>query len=336
MTDNDHLSTEVSVEGRITETGLSARAKSRAIAAIDRLIGATADVAASKMETWATRIRNQSRLESTVYDAAVERLGDTIGERENAARLVDELLASQIHAIANKKHVTERAVEHLASSTPNEEIEPEYDTEQVDPDWLNYFGGYAEKATSENVRDLWARVLAGEIRRPASFSLATLRLLAELDQQMASWFEQETAFRIGGEYILQTEEQSGDQVTRLTFLEEVGLLQHVSPIGGMARTFNPDQNGYAVIVDGNLCLRIQMDGPAQLSVIPITRVGQEICRILPPADSDAVLRQVAEALRSKVTSMDICRVIARDRRGVRISSPIEVLKSGSSDLNQPT
>ena len=104
----------------------------------------------------------------------------------DADRLVDEAVASKVQAIANKKRVIERAVEYLVSFRPGPEAETEPDSGEVDPDWLNHFGGYAEKATSEHVRDLWARVLGGEIRRPGSFSLATLRLLAELDRQMAA------------------------------------------------------------------------------------------------------------------------------------------------------
>ena len=50
MADEDHLSNEVSIEGQITETRLSAKAKSRAVAAFDRLIGASFDVPAAKME----------------------------------------------------------------------------------------------------------------------------------------------------------------------------------------------------------------------------------------------------------------------------------------------
>lgn len=327
MADNDHLSNKVSIEGRITETGLSVRTKSRAIAAIDRLVGAAVDVPASRMEAYASRVRSQTRLESATYDAAVEKVEAATDIGADAGRLVDEVVASQFQAIANKRHVTDRTVEYLSSSDPDSEMESETDTEELEPDWLNYFGGYAEKATSEKVRDLWARVLAGEIRRPRSFSLATLRLLAELDQQTASWFQEETAFRVGGEYILKPKKIRGELSQRLSFLEEVGLIQYVSPIGGMGREFKPDQNGNAVIFEGEFCLRMQLKGTVQLDIIPITRTGQEIARIFPPVDPKAVLKRIGETLRSKAMSMDICQVLARDHRGARFSHPIEVLKS---------
>ena len=104
--------------------------------------------------------------------AAVERVGAAVGSDDDAARLVDEVVASRIQAIANKRHVAMLAVEHLASPSLDTEAGPESDAEEVDLDWLNYFGGYAEKASSKKVRDLWARVLAGEIRHPGSFSRA--------------------------------------------------------------------------------------------------------------------------------------------------------------------
>ena len=333
MADKDHLSNEVSIEGQITETGLSAKAKSRAIAAFDRLTGAALDVPAAKMEAWANRIRNQGRLESATYDAAVERIGATIDSETDTARLVDEVVASRIQAIANKKHVVKRAVELLAlpSSDTQTETEPESDAAEVDPDWLNYFDGYAEKASSENVRDLWAKVLAGEIRSPGSFCRATLRLLAELDQQMASWFQQETEFRVEGRFILRPENLIGEQVHRLSFLEQVGLIQHMHPGSGMGCTFKPDSSKVAAVFEGDLCLRMQTVRPVNVQAIFITRIGQEIARILPPVDPMAVLKRLGETVRNNVESMDICRVLSREQGSARVSNPIEVLKPAPTD-----
>ena len=276
MNRDDHLSNEVSVDARITDSGLSANAKSRAIAAFDRFLGSLIDVPASKMESYASRIRARSRLEATVFDAAAERLTGTIDGDADAARLIDELVASQMHLLLNKRNVAQRALEYLTVPSSRTESEPESDSAEVDPDWLNYFGGYAEKASSEKVRDLWARVLAGEVRHPGSFSLMTLRLLAELDQQMAFWFQEETEFRIMGKYILRPIDFTGELPERLDFLEQVGLLHHVAPTGGICHVFKPDSGGFAAVFEGCLCLRIHLDREVKLDVIGLTRVGKEI------------------------------------------------------------
>ena len=261
----------------------------------------------------------------------MERIGAAIDSENDVARLVDEVVASRIQAIANKKHVVKRAVELLALPSSNTQTEPESAAAEVDPDWLNYFDGYAEKATSEAVRDLWARVLAGEIRSPGSFCRATLRLLAELDQLMASWFQQETEFRVQGEFILRPENATSEQVYRLSFLEQVGLIQHSHPSSDMAHTFVPDSGKKAAAFEGDLCLRMQTERPVTVKAILITRIGQEIAKILPPVDRMAVLRRLGEALRNEVESMDICRVLSKVQGGVHVSDPIVVLKRAPTD-----
>ncbi len=327
MKRDDHLSNEVHVDARITDSGLSATAKSRAIAALDRFVGSLLDVPASKMESYATRVRAQSRLETTVFDVAAEKLADTIDDDADAARLIDELLASQMHLLANKRNIAERAVDHLAIPSSRAESEPETVPAEIDPDWLNHFGGYAEKASSEKVRDLWARVLAGEVRHPGSFSLTSLRFLAELDQQMASWFQEEAEFRIMGKYILRPKGYS----ERLVFLEEVGLFHHVAPVGGIVHTFTPGSDGYTGVIEGDLYLRIHIDRKVQLEVIPMTRVGKEIATILPLVDPRSIFKRLANSLSDEVKSMDIRRILSKHKDYVQLSDPIEILKPAAAE-----
>lgn len=327
MNSDDHLSNEVSVDARLTESGLSAKTRSRAVAACDRLLGSVLDVPALKMESYASRIRARSRLEETALDAAAERLAGTIGSSADAARLVDGLVASQMRLLANKSKVAQRAVEYLVSPGPEGKSDPEPDAADVEPDWLNHFAGHAEKADSAKVRDLWARVLAGEVRRPGSFSLTTLRLLAELDQRMASWFQEEVEFRFMGRYVLPPDRFN----ERMDFLEQVGLIHHVAPIGGLVHTIDPGSQGFATVFEGDLCLRIHLDKALKFNVVPITRAGLEIASILPPVDPRAVFVRLAKAFHDDAKSIDICRIIERHQDGVCLSVPIEVLKS--ADVN---
>jgi len=332
MNKNDHLSNNVGVEARITETGLSAKAKSRAIAAFDRLLGSLIDIPVAKLESYANRTRAQGRLEASVLDAATDRLSGKTSSHADTDRLVDELLSSQVRLLSNKASIVHQAAEYLELPGPGGKTESETDAAEIDSDWLNHFGRHTEMASSEKVRDLWAKVLAGEVRQPGSFSLTTLRLLAELDQQMAFWFEEETKFRIRGEYILTPHDFIGERLERLVFLEQVGLVHHVAPIGGLSRSFKPNSNGFAALVEENLCLRMHIDQEVQLGIIPFTRVGKEIASILPPVNPRSVLSRLADSLPDKVKSIDICRVLEDYGDEVRMSDPIEVLKSGTAEI----
>ncbi len=59
----------------------------------------------------------------------------------------------------NKHHVMEQTIEELGSNAETNE-NPDTDQE-IDPDWLNYLGGYAEKASTATARARWSKVLAG-------------------------------------------------------------------------------------------------------------------------------------------------------------------------------
>ena len=50
-------------------------------------------------------------------------------------------------------------------------------TEDISKDWLNEFRGIACKKSSEDAQNLFSKVLAGEIRKPGSFSLRATNYL---------------------------------------------------------------------------------------------------------------------------------------------------------------
>lgn len=69
---------------------------------------------------------------------------------------------------------------HGESDVPDDEIEE---------DWVTRFFGIIEEVSSDEARQLWGKVLAGEIRKPGSFSLRTLEVLRGLSQQEAALFQ---------------------------------------------------------------------------------------------------------------------------------------------------
>ena len=55
-------------------------------------------------------------------------------------------------------------------------------------DWLNTFENEACQKSSEEMQERFARLLAGEIKRPGSFSIRTIKLLGQIDSETASIF----------------------------------------------------------------------------------------------------------------------------------------------------
>lgn len=321
----DHLSNELSVDASLTETGISGRVKSRAAAALDRLVGSALDIPAAKWESIARRIRAQSNQETRLIASETTATENVIENDEDLAnRIAGHHLSSRIKYVSNKRNIARLAIEHLSK----EKIHEEVDTEEIniEDDWLNYFEQYAEKASSERMQDLWARVLAGEIRKPQSFSLVTLRFLAELDKEIATLFEEVTEHRLKDGVILKpgSEQLKGEVLFRYSFLEEVGLLQDVTT--GLLRPLTP-QEGVVNLREGNVLLRAGIESEIKLDIIRITRIGREITNILPPTDKISVLEQIAEKIEDKVKWLEIHEIVQDNKDGTGYLSLIKTIKS---------
>jgi hypothetical protein len=150
-------------------SGIREFVRTRAAAAIKHLVGAyVPDVLAASQAA-----KDERDAKSTIIAAVAKAAGDRAAANpEITDRMLQRLFGDEIIHQENREAIVVGALEHLADDG---EAQPE-SQKPIDPDWLNFFGSYAEKATSETIRDLWSRVLAGEIRRPGSFSLIHFNL----------------------------------------------------------------------------------------------------------------------------------------------------------------
>ena len=242
-----------------------------------------------------------------------------LDDKEISPLIAELAIHINLGPMINKFRVTELALEHLSADDSIEEAQEDgAEVEHIDTDWLNHFGSYAEKASSEKVRQLWAKVLAGEIRETGSFSLSSLRLLSELDLRMAKTFEREVRYRIDNSWIVKPkrEEMKDNRLLDLSFLEEVGLVQSIDPVGGVIWPFSPDNNGKAVLREKNLLLVMEIPKTVDLSIILLTRAGREIAQIMDPADPLQVLEKVGQAIEDNVKSMQIHKILASTQEGI--------------------
>jgi len=81
----------------------------------------------------------------------------------------------------NVESVTAIAAEQLKDEDPVTD-------EPVNRDWTTRFFNIVEDVSDEEMQTLWGRILAGEIKKPKSFSLRTLELLRNLTQEEARIF----------------------------------------------------------------------------------------------------------------------------------------------------
>ncbi len=89
------------------------------------------------------------------------------------------------------------AIEHVQASdhsTPSGE-----GRDEIDDDWIESFRREAADRSQGEMRETFARILAGEIRQPGMFSIKTLRTVGALSQSTASLFRRAASLRVGME-----------------------------------------------------------------------------------------------------------------------------------------
>jgi hypothetical protein len=187
MGKDDPLDKTTSIGAELTEAGVKLNAKSRAIAAADRLLGNLVDYVNLPVERRnveeRTKIEASRQLLEAMRDHAVSRIKSDPEFADRAVRnYLDRLMVRQ----ENKDGVVRHAIEDLRRDpTSSEEAGP-----GLDPLFMNKIERHAEDATTEQLREKWGHVLAAEIRKPGTFSPKVLRVVDELDSEIALGFEQ--------------------------------------------------------------------------------------------------------------------------------------------------
>ena len=129
------------------------------------------------------------------------------------------------------KMIKQRNIESVIGKSYTElEDEEMISEEPVEQDWILRFFSYAEEVSDEDMQALWASILAGEIKKPKSYSLRTLNTLRNLSKEEALTFNKLQPLilsRRSKRFVvsnLNTLEKYGVTYEDLLRLEECGLL----------------------------------------------------------------------------------------------------------------
>jgi hypothetical protein len=292
------------------------------MAAIDRIVGGVFDIPAAYLDGKAAKIRARDGVQvALIHAEGKAAIAQLFNDPEFGARVAEQFITGEARKQINREAVATIAIEHLQEEPATLEQDTAGD---VDDDWMNMFEAGAEKATSQHLRQLWGRVLAGEIRKSGSFSLSTIRFISELDSTIAAKFQSYASNRINNEQIIKPKKLVNELLKDLIFLEACGLLQGV--LANLGFDFD-SESGYVNYRQGDLVLHLKTaQRKVRLEFIYITRIGSEIASILPPVDLMESLTAVGEYFSDVSTEATICHVIQDNADGSFTMQPIKVLK----------
>ncbi|HEX6376389.1 MAG TPA: DUF2806 domain-containing protein [Allosphingosinicella sp.] len=335
---DDVLGREVAIKAHMDATGLSVSAKSRLLAAIDRLAGSLFDWPAAAMEGLAAKRRLKDRIERELLEAEghIAARRPEFGETAQGALLL-EADKEAVRRQLNKSAVAAETVEALKLAPPAQSADgpgphsgPD-DVPDLDEDWLNAFARYAEDASSEDLQRLWGRVLAGEVGQPGKFSRRTLRFIAELDKPSAADCEAVAPFLVGDFIFRSGRWDSGDGLSLMLRLEEVGLVAGAG--GTLHRKLTVDANGLVAQLGAKraLLFRGTPGTVKELPALKVTRLGHEVFSLLKPADEDGLLKEIAAAVdKQGLTAIELGPFRLVETGGVQVYDATLVWPAGAS------
>jgi hypothetical protein len=203
---------------------LPAPIKSSLMGAIGALIGDLTAVPRAWLRRYAQEVDDTTAARSFVSRELEKRVAEQAGsdpETMNAA--MEVMLPSAVKKARNRVQVAELAVSFFAEAAA-EDTTSGQDPSAPDADWIDKFTRFAEDASSERLQDLFARILAGEVRRPGSYSLSTLRVVSELDKSLAEDFQLVWAKSVGESIDYSIQFHRGEWFVRWKRLAEAGLM----------------------------------------------------------------------------------------------------------------
>ena len=145
-------------------------------------------------------------------------------DAENAANLArlqgEEQVANYIIArekrkMNNVQNVVEQAQQHFVEGE-------QVSREPVNPDWLNRFFSIVEDVSDSEMQKLWAQILAGEVKRPKSYSLRTLELLRNISKEEAEAIKEASKYVIDELYLCA--DVFGADVDIHSKMDELGII----------------------------------------------------------------------------------------------------------------
>ncbi|WP_454649072.1 DUF2806 domain-containing protein [Bradyrhizobium liaoningense] len=309
---HDPLDKRISVGVELTEAGLNANARSRAAAALDRLVGNLVDFVNLPVEASNVRSRTKIEAERQLMDAMRKH---AIGRMKTDAEFADRAVSSYLRSIGirqeNKDGVARHAIEDL-----RRDPSASGKASDLDPLFVDKLERHAEEASTEALREKWGRVLAAEVREPGSFAPKVLRVVDELDGQTARVFEEVCNFRLND--VIPRTLSGVLEFEKITRLVEAGLLLDPGEGGQLqyfvesTHTSNPDDKIW-MLGTGEVAIGIRdisslsrqplmstepiglYEGQPVIPVYILTQAGHAVSRILPKRDEE-VLEAYAQKL----------------------------------------
>ena len=161
--------------------------------ALDRLGSALIDIPIGALERRSAEKRSESeariKITETVNAQIIQQIKvDPEFPQRASNTFAKKILREQYNLEKILGFATDILKKKKYDDSANQQAESEME-KSIDDDWFNIFEKEASQKSTEDVQHRFARVLAGEIEKPGSYSIRAVKILGELDQYVAVLFK---------------------------------------------------------------------------------------------------------------------------------------------------
>lgn len=270
-------------------------------------------------QAYAIKVLERAKAEASAEAALIE--------AETANRISQRIVAKEIRRQENIDIVVEMTANNLEGK--------EVSDEPVEKDWAYRFFDIVQDVSKEEMRVLWAKILAKEIERPSSYSLRTLELLRYLSYDEAQLFVKLSEFVFVQEkycFVFNDNEalsKYGLNYLDLSKLREAGLLQTGEMV---TKTFSSSRTGTCTydMVCGNKIIELTLSPATSDIVLPInllSQAGCELYELIEPKDNPGYLKAFSAYIKraNPTASVKYGKILERDGIQIRYQPPLEEL-----------
>ena len=191
----------------------------------------------------------------------------------------------------------------VVEDAANELGDKEVSDHESDPDWTARFFNDVQDVSSEDMQNIWARILAGEVESPGRTSLRTLDTLRNMTKTDAEMFRDICHFVIGGDYVFYRD--GGNSIDSLSYdnlihLQDCGLV-NVGP--NLVRKYNWDGNTQLIQFHHNGALEINRTESTgeqlEIPIVLLTTAGRELAQYVQGKPNMEYLQDFSGFLKAK-------------------------------------
>lgn len=204
-------------------------------------------------------------------------------------KVAQYVLTRNKQKVDNVEKIISKAEQHFS---PDENIS----NDPVENDWMARFLNIAEDISDENLQDIWGRILAGEIKKPKSYSLRTLEVLRNLSKDEAELLIKISNYQFGRD-LLCTEDFAVSLLDQI-LLDDIGIICGEE----LVRTYSIQANEKTSLIL-NRQARINIYAPNgtefKIKGFKLTKAGFEIFGLIQEHNFNEFFSQLSKFLKTK-------------------------------------